>query len=394
MALPSVSLPRQSGQLNLTAPSEDAVICYVMSGAAVAGNIALSEPKKIFGTAALATLGITSVNNALAFKEITAFYAKAGEGAELNFMLVANTNSLTTICDKANNILKKLIDFTAGKAVIVMVNRILPNGYSYVATTGIDPDVTTAAAKLNEMALAYDAENIPFVGILPGIGFSAAFIGDLPARSTLVNDYVAISFACDTNDGLVSLGTLAGWLSKRQVHQNIGFVGLGSPSAGGFFPDASTVITLKDSLGSIHDKGYIFYRKIGNKSGYFFNDDPTFTIATSDYSSISWNRVINKAKRLAFDVLIEKLNGDIEINAETAKVESTILSDWESDVETAIRNSMIKVSATKSKEISGVKCTVDANSDILNNNITGSLQIVRNGQAKNITFSVAYAVSI
>jgi hypothetical protein len=394
MGLPSVSLPRQNGQLNLTAPSEDALICYVISGQAVAGKIGLSVPTQIFSPSALDTLGITSGNNLLAYKEINAFYAIAGEGAELNFMLVSATTSLTTICDKTSNILKSLIDSTSGRAVIVLANRTLPGGYTFTAVNGLDPDITTAAAKLNELAAAYDADNIPFVGILPGIGFSPSGIADMPIRSTLTNDYVAISLACDLSDGLVSLGTLAGWISKLQVHQNIGFVGLGSPSAGGFFPDGSSVMSLKDSLGAIHDKGYIIYRKVGQKSGYFFNDDPTFTSATSDYNSISWNRVINKAKRLAFGVLVEKLNGDIEINENTGEVETTILSDWESDVETAIRNSMIKVAATKSQEISGVKCTVDANSDILNNNITGSLQIVRKGQAKNITFSVSYATTI
>lgn len=395
MGLPSVRLPRQNGQLNLTTPSEDAVICYVISGAAVSGKIQLSVPTQIFSADALTDLGITSSNNALAFKEINAFYAIAGDGAELNFMLVANTTSLTNICDKANDIMRKLIDFTDGRAVIVFANKTFPDGYTPTITDGLDADVLTAADKLNEMAAAYDLDdNIPFVGILPGYGFDKDELAALQARTALTNDYVAISLACDDADGIVSLGTLAGWLSKIQVHENIAYVGRGKVSNTGFFPDGTTVKALKNSLGAIHDKGFIIYRKVGSKSGYFYNDDPTYTEATSDFSSISWNRVINKAKRLAYDVLIEKLNGDIEINEGTGEVETTILSDWESEVETAIRNSMIKVAATKTKEISGVKCTVDANSDIANNNITGSLEIVRKGQAKNITFSVSYATTI
>ncbi len=87
MGLPSVNIPRQNGQLNLTVPSEDSVVCYLLSVTAVAGKIQLNSPTQIFGTAALATLGITLANNALAYNEILAFYDKAGEGAELNFML-------------------------------------------------------------------------------------------------------------------------------------------------------------------------------------------------------------------------------------------------------------------------------------------------------------------
>ena len=244
------------------------------------------------------------------------------------------------------------------------------------------------------MAEAYDNDNIPFVAVLPGYGFTKETIADLPARATLVSDYVALSFACDKSDGIVSLGTLAGWVSNSQVQVNIAAVARGKVSNTGFFPDATPVLQLKDRLSSIHDKGFIIYRKIGSKSGYFYNDDPTYTDSTSDYSSISWNRIINKAKRLAATVLIEKLNGDVDTNPSTGKIESTLAADWESDVETAIRNSMIKVPSNKVKEISGVKCAVSVDSDILNNEVDATLSIVRKGQAKTIIVKIRYTATV
>lgn len=110
-----LNITRATNQLNRTEPTNDAVVCMVISGAAVSGKIALGEPKQIYGTAALATLGITTSNNALAYKEIKDFYAKAGEGAELNFMLVVDSTSLTNICDKTQELAKKLVDSVNGR---------------------------------------------------------------------------------------------------------------------------------------------------------------------------------------------------------------------------------------------------------------------------------------
>ena len=118
------------------------------------------------------------------------------------------------------------------------------------------------------------------------------------------------------------------------------------------------------------------------------------TSLSSDYSSISWNRVMNKAQRIAYDVLVEKQNDDVDADQSTGKIESTLVSDWESDVENAIRDQMMKVSADKQKEISGVKCSIDPESDIVNDEISGTLTIVRKGQAKTINVKIGYAASI
>lgn len=211
-------MTRATNQLNRTEPTNDAVVCMVISGAAVSGKIALGEPKQIYGTAALATLGITTSNNALAYKEIKDFYAKAGEGAELNFMLVVDSTSLTNICDKTQELAKKLVDSVNGRGVILIVSRKTPTGYSATITNGLDADVWAAVTKAQELATAYATENTPFVAVLPALGFAMTALSSLPARSTLNNDFVALNAYCETNNGLPSMGIVAGWLAKHQVH--------------------------------------------------------------------------------------------------------------------------------------------------------------------------------
>lgn len=389
----SVNIVRATGQLKRTTPTEDKVVCMVISGAAE-GTVALSDPKQIFSTDDLVTLGITAVNNPLAYQEIIDFYAIAGEGAEFNFMLVVDTTSLTDICDNTKDLGKKLLDFVNGRGVIFMANRKTPVGYVPAITAGLDNDVNTAVTKLNEMAAAYQLQNIPFVACLPALGFDSTTIAALPARSTLSNDYVALNTWCNKADGIVSMGQLAGWTTKHQVHQNIGRVASGKVSDTAFMPDAVDAKTLKYDWASIALKGLLFPIKIGGKSGYFFNDDPTLTSLSSDYSSWSWNRTINKAQRIAYDVLVEKQNDDVDVDATTGLIESTLVSDWESDVENAIRAQMMAVSSIAQKEISGIKCSIDPASDIVNDKIDASITIVRKGQAKQINVKIGYGVIV
>lgn len=396
MGLPTVNIPRQQGQLKRTEPSDDAVVCMVLTGVAIGGGVQLGTPYQIFGTASLATLAIVAATNPLAFAEINDFYDKAGEGAEFNFMLVADTTSLADICDKTKQIGKKLLDSTAGRGVIFLVNKKLPVGYNVVPLNGLDTDVWSAVANLNAMAKQYDDNNVPFMAALPGLGFTVATSGTLSSRSALAFDYTGVSLACKSNNGIVSMAMLAGVLAGRQVHRNVARVADGSVADAGYFPDGTAVLdpSIIDNLGSIHDKGYVILRKIGDNAGYYFNDDPTLTPVSGDYTSFSWNRTINKAKRICFRTIIQKLNDDIETDPTTGKIESSLASDWESDVESAIKASMMRTTATKVKEITGVKCTVDPNSDVNNDQVDVTLQIVRKGQAKTINVKIGYATTV
>jgi hypothetical protein len=157
-----------------------------------------------------------------------------------------------------------------------------------------------------------------------------------------------------------------------------------------YFPDGTPVLDLKDSLGAIHDKRYIIFRKIRGKSGYFYADDPAATKVSSDFSSISWNAVINKAKRIAYDVLIEHLNDDVDTDPSTGGITPAMASDLEGEVESAIKAQMITTG-----EIKAVKCNLDTTvSNLQTDTIKASINIVRKGQSKNIEVSIGYTTTV
>lgn len=389
-----INIVRAKGQLGRTTPTEDAVVCMVFSGTAVATKIALSEPKQIFSSDALEDLGMTEDNNPVAYRDIKDFYGKAGEGAELNFMLVSDATNLTDICNVTNDIAKKLITFTQDRGVILLVNRKPAVGYTPTITNGMDNDVWDAITKLNEMAVQYQTKNAPFVGILPALYFDTTEINEIPLRSTLTTDNVALSTACEKADGHISMGALAGWLVRHQVSENFSRIASGPIFNTGFFPDMVPSLNLKNAWSAINNKAFIYLYKEPGKQGYFFNDDSTMTTVSSDYSSISWNRTINKVHRIAYTTLVEKLRDDVDINPVTGKVETSLLSDWESDVENDIIANMVNTGVTKKPEISGVKCIIDPNSDILNDKMDVTIQIVRRGQVKTFNVKIGYVRKI
>ena len=282
----------------------------------------------------------------------------------------------------------------SGRGVMFLVNIKRDAAYVPVILNGLDKDVSDAVTNLNAMALAYDNQNIPFVGFLPALGFAFANFSDIPERSTLSSDYVALNTWCNAADGVVSMGQLAGKLAAIQVSENAGRVASGKLSDTAFMPDGTSALRYKYSWDALAAKGLLIPVKRGLKSGFFYKDDPTNTRISSDYSSISWNRTMNKAKRIAADILLEHLNDDIETDPSTGLMEGSLASDWESDVENAIRTQMSQVSTSTKREITGVKCSIDPKSDINNDKVSSSIQIVRKGQAKQINVSIGYVVAL
>lgn len=392
MPLPDVSINRQDNLLNRVAPIFDRVVGIVITGAAVAGKIALGDCKRIFSTQELPALGITAADNPFALAEISEYYAQAGEGKELYFVLVNDATNMADTCDPANNIAKKLLDYSTGRITLLFVAKKLPAGYVSAKTGGLETDVWNAVTKMEALAKQYDDLNQPFVGFLPGIGYTKAAMNALTDVGTLTNARVAAPvLAAMNNTGRIGMGNLAGWLVRNEAHHNVARVASGAVVQAAYFPDGTAINEYSlAQLGAIHDKRYILFRPVTQKSGYFYNDDPTCIAVSSDFSSVSWNQVINKAKRLAYGVLVEKLNDDVDTDPTTGQIAAAVAADWEGDVENSIRVEMIAT-----KQITAVKCTIirDA-ADITNDQVKAQLRIVRKGQAKTISVDIGFTATV
>ena len=392
MALPGVKITRKKNQLKRVKPTTDNVFGLAVSGAAVVGKIALGEPKLITGIDDLETLGITAVNNPLAFAEVTAFYAMAGEGTQLYLMLYAPATLLADLCDKDAGVLRNIMSVGNGAVRGLFVNKTLPEGYAINLVEGLDADVWNAVAKAQALCEAWGDQNDPAFVVLPGIGFDTDNAANLRDLNNMTADQVAICLGADNQGGKFAIGTAAGWLSKLSVQTNMGRVLEGSVLESAWFPDGveANAESVKGKLGLIHDRRYIFFRKVPGQTGFFFNDDPTACSVASDYSSISWNRVVNKAHVITANKLIEHLLDDVDTDVNDGSISPAMAAEWEGEVENEIKKQMLN-----KKEISGVKVLINPDQvNLTTDQIEAEVTIVRRGQAKSFAVKIGYGTNL
>jgi hypothetical protein len=339
MGLPNVNITHVGGQLGRTKPTNDALSGLILSGAAE-GTVALSDPKQIFDLTGLAALGITAANNPLAVKEITAFYNKVGEGAELWIMLISDATSLSDVCLKTNNIARKILDEANGKIRLLGINRTLPDGYSLSNDECIDDDILQAKLNLQELILEYRAAHKPFRGLLPGLGFDKTLIADLHDLQEDTDNAVAIVLWSDEESGKPAVGHTLGKAASVPVQRNIGRVKDGDEGLlAAYYPDGTPIKDLESNWGSIYDKGYLSLRKIYGRSGFFFTDDRTATSVTDDFCGLSKGRVMDKAHVISYGVLSGEINDDVDTN-DDGTLPASLIGYYQSEIEKALRTQM------------------------------------------------------
>jgi len=383
MPLPNVNITIANGQLGRVAATDDGVAGLLLSGTATV-DLALSAPVQLFSFKQLTDLGVTLVNNPLAYKDAKAFYDQAGEGAELWLMLVSDAVLFADICDETEAYAKKLLDAASGRIRILGINRIPVGGYTPDDTECVDADVFDGMANLETMAGHYGEAYKPFRALLPGLAFTIGKISVLRDLKGGNDNHVAIVLGSDTEDS-VAIGLTLGRLAANPVQRNIarvkdGDVGL----TAAYFPDGTPTADLEANWDSVHDKGYIFFRRIYGKSGFFFTDDPTATADTDDFSAIARGRVIDKALVIAYQTFVEELNEEIPVKPDTGMVAPALIAAWKTNIEQALGINM-----TAKKEIVKAECYIDPNQNVLSTDtIYATISILPVGYAKFIEITL------
>jgi hypothetical protein len=359
MSLPNVVINETNGNLGLVNPTDDAVSGMIFSGTATA-SLLLGVAKQLFSFKQFTDLGVTEVNNPLAYKDVKAFYERAGDGTELWVMLISDAVTIADITDETKAYLKKLLDAASGRIRIIAINRTLPVAYVPTIAEGLDQDVITGITNADLMAVHYSEAYKPFRCLIPGLGFTKATVAALKDLKQLTKSHVAVVLGADTATS-VAIGRTLGSLAAVPVMRKISRVKNGDAGIqAAFFPDGTPIGDLEANWNDIHDKGYIFFRKIYGKAGFFFTDDPTATEATDDYSCLARCRVIDKARIIAYTTFIEELNDEIPVDGVTGKLSAGLIASWRANIEEALNNNM------KAKgEISKAECYINPAQNVL-----------------------------
>jgi hypothetical protein len=398
--LPRVKIDFSNGALGQVSASADGVIAVLFTGVPVAGKFVLNTPYKITKRADItAMLGITAANNPIAYNLFNELFDQSGDGIECWLCGFADTVTMTEMCTLATaNGLQRLLTAANGKVRTVFVHRTPAVGYVSNVVNGIEQDVYSAMAQAQITAQwATDTLKTPVLILIAGWRYDG-IPANLTDLTTLSNNRVGVFIGQSEAGGLLdghgcAIGLLAGRLAIIPVQRNPGRVKDGAIKGVISAIIGHNSVETSD-VASIHDKGYITLRTHVGRTGYFFTDDPLAAPVTDDYNHITARRTVDKAYRIAYDVLINELLDEVPVTDE-GKISVAYAKSLENKVENAIINSM-----TANGELgndpadqndNGVSCYVNYDQNIIaTGQVNVTLKVKPYGYARYITVQLGF----
>jgi len=361
MALPKVNILLANGQLGQTAQIADGVCGMISSGASVSSLVQVDTPYLITSLNGAIALGILATGvNAHAHRNIADFYEVAGTGAQLYIMVTAISMELMVLNANAQYA-HALQNFAQGKIKVLAVTAVRPG--TPVIAAGLWDRVHLAAQNAQVMAVAMAAAYRPLRVIVDGVAYTGTAANLTDYKAAALNR-VQILLTGALSTGNADVGRLLGLYATLPVQRKASRVQNGPavdmPVA--FFTSGIAVDAHASSWEAIDARGYVFHRTHINKAGFYISSDDMLTADSDDYNSMPRGRVIDKAQILAYGVLIEKLSGEVSINA-NGTIGLATCKSWESEIERAIN-----VAMTQRQEISRVQVFIDPTQNVISTN--------------------------
>lgn len=342
MPLPNVNIKLGNGNLRQTSMTDDGIAGMILTGKAVEGKLELNKPYQLSSTRDLKTFGIEEATNPLAVKEITAFYAQAGEGAELHLLIVSEATTFTAMCDPAEGSpLRKLIDAAAGRIRLIGVNKLPPAEYEADVAQAIDADAIMAAAAAQQTAESYAKQIRPFRLLLPAPAWTGSLENLYKPTESSYNRVAFVLASDKAIDGeyTAAIGMILGRAAAMEPQQSIGRVKSGSVAADGYFTSGNNYLEKSGITEALNDAGYIFFINLPAKNGCYLNGDPMATSAVDDYNQLHFGRIIDKAMVIAYTTYISEILENLAVD-EKGNLPTGACKSFEGMIENAINSSM------------------------------------------------------
>lgn len=394
MGLPKVNINYGNGALGQTIASADGLLCLIVVGAVATDSFALAKTYPLRKVGDLENLGISSDNNPEISKLVNDFYTEAPEGTKVYLIGYPDTLKMSDVLDYDNPYARNIIESLNGEVRGLFITAKAGENPSLVQ--GFNDDLELA--KLNAETLgdwSAEVRYAPIFIILDGLNFNgdAEAVEDLRKQNY---NRVGVVIGSDVpNSANQSIGLIAGRVAVAPVQRNIGRVADGALQiltmyVGDKLAEMADVETL-------HNKGYITFRTFTGISGYYISDDPLATKANDDYNQLSRRRVIDKAYRIAYAVLIEKLLDEIPVKNDGTMIETTARS-----FELAVENAIV-ANMTANGELStdpsdttdrGVTCKIDRAINVLSTSkVEAEIRIRPHGYSKYITVLLGFEIT-
>lgn len=404
MSRPSVQINQVTGNLGRVTTSEDGTSLLLVTGVAVGGQFALNDLLGPFTSLADAEAkGITAAydttNTCMAWHHIRDFYQETEKlgvkGVKLYVQVVAKTATLANMTDNTSATLaKKALQLAGGIVRLVGFSRIPDGAYTPAYTTELENDVISAMTNAQALWAAEQALHRPVQIFIEGRNWQGDVAACLDLR-TLTHKRVSLVIGQDAEvaaeeseyANYAFVGAVLGRNAAIAVQRNHGRVKDGpitctTPA----FSNGDALTDLTDgNLDTLNDKGYIFGLTHIGLSGVYLNDAPVANAADDDFAYITDGRVMDKADRIAYNVFLQDLLDDVEVDPDTGKLPAPVIKNFQSRIEIAIERQMVD-------NISSVSAYCDPAQDVLStSNIEVQITIVPKGTSRKITGKLLFS---
>lgn len=382
--LPGVNITLGNGNLGMVSPTADGVAGMILTGTAVSSTLELNKHYLLSSTADLTTLGVTAENNALVDKEVRAFYAQAGEGAELHLLVVAAATTLASMCDSAaGSPINKLLDAAGGRIRLLGVNKIAPEEYEMQASQGIDEDAVAAAEKLNQSAEAARAAIRPFRALIPACGWTGSTDSLYKPKESSYNAVAFVLASDDKTGKTAAIGQVLGRAASIEVHRSLGRVKDGAIATTGYFTDGSLYTDKSGMAEVLNDAGYIFYIKYPTRNGCYLNGDHMAAPDSDDYSQLYLGRIVDKALTITYDTYLTEVLDNITVGDDGTLDQNQCIY---------MQNTLIDaISLQMDGEIGSVDVYIDPSQNVISTGIVEvTVSIVVGGVMKQINVNLGF----
>lgn len=395
MILPRVKIQFLDGQLGTVGESADGLMALICGAVAVSGTLALNTVYTVTSMDDLAELGVTADNNAVLYKQVSEFYDEAGTGVKLILYPVAPATTVTSLCDYTKTdagFARDLITKQNGNLRGIGICN-LNTSSSAASANGLDPDVFTALPQAQQLGEWATTElYAPLFFILEGRNYDPT--KELKDMTSEKYDRVGIAIG-DTAAGTngATIGTWLGRIAKSAVQRNIGRVKDGALAPLEMYVGTKKIDESESTIRSIYEKGYLVARKYVGRSGYFFADDNLACDPTGDYAHLAHRRVIDKAYRIAYDLMLDMLLDELEVN-DDGTLQVGVVKSWQQTVESGINKQMTangELSADTDGE--GCQCYIDETQNVLSTSkVLMTLKVRPYGYARYVDVNLGFLV--
>lgn len=373
----------QKGKLGANRLNNDRAVSALVIASPANALLPYKQSAKIYSLFDAEQLGITAeadeASGVNVYRHVREFFRMAGEGTELNLMLVAQAETLSTIVEDVDGDMSKRLLIDADYKVRQLAVAVNPT-VAPVMVDGLPTDLLPAITKAQASALWAFNQFMPLQIFLEGrsVG-SSAIVADLrdpainAAKVTVVigQDWKYAETKAGEAQNFADVGTALGVCATAAINQNIGdneaFNLTEATKDAWVIPGLSNHSKIKDAfqeLQTYENKGYVFGTTYPGLGGVRFNNDhvcaPVIIDAEGNMNehTIAFGRVVDDAVRQLRTSYLPKIKKTYPVD-KNGKIPTGVRVSLES-----IGN-QIFADMQRAGEISSGKTTINPDSDLL-----------------------------